>query len=101
MFSGGVGVNPWGYSSECRIQLAPSSVCYAHDLTRIASSPHFLLFRFPFDRQRLVHTARRCQSDCWIEFVQILYGLIFRVDCRIQQFFSLLRLTTAFWGSKK
>ena len=80
VLSCGVGVNSGGYPSERKMQLAPVSICYAHDLTRIASLPHFLLFGFPFDRQCLLHTACRCQSDCWIEFVQILDGLIFRAD---------------------
>src|SRR5215471_19755960 len=94
MLSGGVRVNPLGYSSECAIQLGPLSVCYAHNLTRIASPPHVLLFRFPLDRQCLLYTTCGCQSDCWIEFVQVRDGRIFRAHCGKQQSFPCLGFTT-------
>src|SRR5262245_59106968 len=94
MLSSGVRVNPGWYSSDCCIQLAPLPVCQTHHLSRIASAPHVLLFGLPLDRQDLFHTARRCQRDCWIEFVQIRNDRIFRAHCTKQQSFPCLRLTT-------
>ena len=77
---GGVGVDALRQPGEGKIQFLHSRAAYFHDLTRIAPSSHFFLFGLPFYPKCLLHTACGCESDCWIELVEIRYGIIFRLQ---------------------